>query len=715
MIWNREEKIRKPTSAWKNIDLLHYDVQPFRNEELFGEGCSVHELAKVIKKLVPLPATKAHSVTDWKGVFKHAFQKDSAIYDEAEGEQLRKMAVRFAVSDPSLLFEKDLWDGSKLYQRHDTIMWRAVYDIFGAPWTVGTYRDKKRSAIEVDETIMNEDDNKKGESKPIEVDDDKPTTTVTNEKKPGEEADRGMEDTSETSGERDKADKSEENKETEDIEIPTKLFLSKPLFQKNKKTKFNLVNPENKRQFETFYKCKLPRITKESVLEGNIELMEYFHILLRQIFKLDASAIILPWNVDSQTPPLKKNSKLPETRELMDFYVDRTFVKMGKENWSRMQIAHDKQVEHISADTTWFRRQGMYFGADEIQVKRHSAAGWFLGSHPAMVCKDLKQAIQRHPAMKGLPLAIKFQNIRLQVEGSVDFKDQVRAAHIITDYNRVSEMRSAIKKIYDNPGELGYPLGIVLRFVPNIADSRYKGGAATRINCKKLRRKQKNFLMNTTIQDSIALQFIDFHLKDVGTLRSIVMKFETEASTPKKPKNLFISVEENKFSDKVTFIYRRENEDQASTTISALPLILEAYYGTRSGNWLAPDWRSECIGWEFNKETEMITSKEDEYTAALLKGWGEDSDDEDQNEQAVQVIFGSNNGKNQFDDNGTVLTIDSELSGWSSASNDAATVEKVAKRMHKLMATDLSEEEKQKLRNILDGKTPSEEAEGDET
>ena len=187
--------------------------------------------------------------------------------------------------------------------------------------------------------------------------------------------------------------------------------------------------------------------------------MEHFHILMRQIFKLDASAIILPWNVDSQTPPLKKGIKLPKTRELMDFYVDRTFVKIGKKNWSRMQIAHDKQVEHICADTTWFRRQGMYFNADDIQVKRNAAAGWFLGSHPSMVCKDLKQAIQRHTAMKNIPLAIKFQNIRLEAEGMVDFKDQVRAAHIITDYHRVSEMRSAIKKIYDHPGSLGYPLG----------------------------------------------------------------------------------------------------------------------------------------------------------------------------------------------------------------------------------------------------------------
>ena len=426
------------------------------------------------------------------------------------------------------------------------------------------------------------------------------------------------------------------------------------------------------------------------------------------MFKIDGTTIILPWNTDSHIPPLKKNSKLPESREMIDFYVDRTFVKLGYENWSRFRATHDSLVEHICQDTTWFRRHGMYFGADEIQVKRHAAAGWFLGSHPSMVCKDLKEAIQRHPAAKGIPIAIKFQNIRIDMEGKIPLRDQVRAAHIITDYHQVSQLRSAIKKIYDRPGVLGLPLGIVMRFVPNIADSRYKGGSTTKANVKKLKKKQKNFLMNTTIQHSTAVQFIDYHLKDVGTLRGIVMGLETHGNTPGKSKNLFISVKEGNNSDKVTFIYRRENEDQASSTVLAPPLILEAYYGSRSGNWLSPNWQSECIGWEFDKESGSIKSKEDEYTASLLQGWGDDDDQEDMDKEIeVPVILGTNNQINQFDDNGTVLTMDSAMSGWSSESNDVTSVDKMAKRMKKLLENEISEEERQKLIDILNNKPPA--------
>ena len=71
----------------------------------------------------------------------------------------------------------------------------------------------------------------------------------------------------------------------------------------------------------------------------------------------------------------------------------------------------------------------------------------------------------------------------------------------------------------------------------------------------------------------------------------------------------------------------------------------------------------------------------------------------------MPIIFGHNNGMNQYDDNGTVLTMDSELSGWSSASNDATTVDKVAKRMEKLITSSITEEEKQRLRDIFDAKS----------
>ena len=50
------------------------------------------------------------------------------------------------------------------------------------------------------------------------------------------------------------------------------------------------------RKYTYYYKVKLPLITKESNIEANNEMVEYFHTVLRRIYQLDATAIVLPWN-----------------------------------------------------------------------------------------------------------------------------------------------------------------------------------------------------------------------------------------------------------------------------------------------------------------------------------------------------------------------------------------------------------------------------------
>ena len=446
------------------------------------------------------------------------------------------------------------------------------------------------------------------------------------------------------------------------------------------------------------------------MFEGSQELVTGFNTAVRRLIHLDSAMIILPWEDGSNIAPIKKGNRLPNTRELMDFYVDKTFVTQGEECWSRFRLAHDKCIEHLCDDKNWFRKQGMWFCADDMQVRNHIAAGWFLGSHPNMICKDLKEAIMQHPAMKDIPFAIKHQNIRLTLRGKIPKKDQVRAAHILTEYSRVTEMRSIMKSIYDKPGDIGLPLGIVMRFVPNIADPRYKGNDRTRENCRRLKMKQKNFLDRTDIQPSMALQSIDFSLKDVGTLRQVMMGLEANSSTDEQPMNLFISVEEPYDSTSINFIYRKENADQS--TMSALPLILQAHYGPRCGCWLTKHAESETSVWEYDITAGTIKSNDDDYTSVILQGWHGDSDQEDIFSNEIPVVMNHGGNRNQYDDNGTVLTMDSDLSGWSSSSNDQPNVPKMLKKMQRMMAKNISEEDKKNFMDILNGKSLDNKVEG---
>ena len=105
MVWSKDEDILSPTTTWQNLDLLQYDVKPMKNEELFGEGNAIRDIVKIIRKLVPISAKKSHSVNDWRTIFVQSFKKGSPIYDSTDGDVLRKMAIRMAVSDPTTLFE----------------------------------------------------------------------------------------------------------------------------------------------------------------------------------------------------------------------------------------------------------------------------------------------------------------------------------------------------------------------------------------------------------------------------------------------------------------------------------------------------------------------------------------------------------------------------------------------------------------------------------
>ena len=192
----------------------------------------------------------------------------------------------------------------------------------------------------------------------------------------------------------------------------------------------------------TFCKIKLPRITKESVYDGSMELVSHFNTLARRLIHLDKDMIILPWEDTTDIAPIKKGNRLPTTRETLDFYVDHTYVNKGEEAWCRFRMAHNICIEHFCDDKNWFRKNGMYFRDDDMQVKDYIAAGWLLGSHPRMVGKDLRDAMKQHPKMTDIPFAIKIQNIRLTMRGKIPKSDQVRAAHVLTE--KVESQKCAV-------------------------------------------------------------------------------------------------------------------------------------------------------------------------------------------------------------------------------------------------------------------------------
>ena len=88
----------------------------------------------------------------------------------------------------------------------------------------------------------------------------------------------------------------------------------------------------------------------------------------------------------------------------------------------------------------------------------------------------------------------------------------IKALHVYGDYTRMGTLREVIRRIYKEGQKKGYPLGIKMRYVPNIADPRYPVTAGTKSNIKILRGKQKSFLKNICKQKSHTMQGLAVYL-----------------------------------------------------------------------------------------------------------------------------------------------------------------------------------------------------------
>ena len=291
-IWNDADPIAEPTEEWQKLNLLHHNIEPLKNEDLFGEGNLIYDISLIIKKLIPISPRKSHSVDDWISVFSKAFDEETQLAQTSNGNKLRKFAIRMAVSNPRSLFEASVWEGHVLWSRHDTGIWSASYDIFGAPWNkLEESVSKKRAAK--DQTPESEDSTTYELGTTTTNTANVTNTTTTNMTTTTTTNESPQTNTDSTTTNKSPATNTDNPKNP--LEPPFKLFISRAPVKKATKIKLNLINPENKRKNTTFCKIKLPRITKESILEGSIELVASFNTMARRLIHLDSSMIILPW------------------------------------------------------------------------------------------------------------------------------------------------------------------------------------------------------------------------------------------------------------------------------------------------------------------------------------------------------------------------------------------------------------------------------------
>ena len=410
----------------------------------------------------------------------------SAVIGKDPGpRKIRTFAMRLSVSSPrSLLPELHSWKGAKLVARDDTVAWTAAHKFLGDNWKKSTAIDLAKETDAMDVDVDDADD---------EPEDNETANPVTPEIKKVGFAQAGI----------------------------NKFFLSKQLRKKHNYA--HLDDAANARNHKLYIKTRLPKVMIQEDGEAEKEVVASFNAMCKKFFQIDRKAVIHPWNNKKTVKPLIDGSTLPKTRNQMETYVDRVFIQYNKAAYCRLKIGFDID-EDIFFKNEWFSANDYWYDKDELQTKITMNCGWLVGSFASTDAnsKDLGEALRQHPLImsKGIDVATRIHAIRISQQERPQKEDMVRAVHIYCDYNKVAVVREVVRRIYKEGQKKGYPLGIKMRFVPNIADPRYPVTAATKANIKVLSSKQKRFLKNIRQQKSHNIQGLDFFIDKYGvTLR----------------------------------------------------------------------------------------------------------------------------------------------------------------------------------------------------
>ena len=109
-------------------------------------------------------------------------------------------------------------------------------------------------------------------------------------------------------------------------------------------------------------KIRLAKIQTDAT--GDAEAVKSFNIVTNSLLKLDPRVVIHPWKTKSKynfAKAMTKNSNKPSTKEKMNDYVDRLYIRENTFPYIRMLIGHDIHRNEFDDETfaTILRDQGI--------------------------------------------------------------------------------------------------------------------------------------------------------------------------------------------------------------------------------------------------------------------------------------------------------------------------------------------------------------------
>ena len=181
---------------------------------------------------------------------------------------------------------------------------------------------------------------------------------------------------------------------------------------------------------------------------------------------------------------------------------------------------------------------------------------------------------------------------------------------------------------------------------------------------KKTVSKQKFFLQKTQTATSYTIIALDYLDPVLGTtLRELLMGLR---SNIEPDKNIFLNVDVHMFNQTVTFLFHDDMAQEAMSAIPALPVILEAKFGTRIWLWFSEEAKEHAVGYYWD-DKHGLKSSDDDRIGEMLGDWGaewgsDDDDDDKSTSTSASSTVGRMEpfkivtdvtGKNQYYDDGS--------------------------------------------------------------
>lgn len=718
-LWS--QSILYPTPNWKQVT-NEEGLVGFSSEELFGEGDTIHNLSRLGKIIRSLGARSSLTADGWSSLFNEAFNQ-TTLDEHKHLKKLKQFGIRLALSIPTVTFkERTAWIGSSLRAREDTNAWTGAYLFFGAPWNTQKIKHFQSLKHQHEHPIMEAEPTSGPVIAPLSVINEPEDPDLTQEEEEsskdatmeidpilGSVVENPLSVIEETDGSEEELDSSDDGTPilaTTDAgktkpKAPKKTVAFKRNFYLSKPKVLPKAKPKGlpkalERKYNTFFKIRLPKMQAKDLGEQEAEVVETFQKLTALLWEIDSQILIYPW-IDSagSTKPLKKGGKLPTHRDGLKVYADNIYLAQYKSPWLKLRIGHTKNDEVFEDEN--FRasliRNDMNFYKEKLQTKFTCRTGWLLGSHAvAFNARNLEAAIEQLSEFKNISIECRMEPIRTarasaQKKTSKPSLDEAakptRAAHIWTSWEQSSACRKALSDLYSNRNNEGFPLGIQARFVPYTMDSRFITTPKTAQNVERMKSKQKRFNDKTRTARNFTIIGLDYMSPDLGvTLREVIMGLRS-SSQPER--NLFVAVDQMSNYASVILAFHEDLEQEALTAIPALPIILQAKFGSHVWTWFNEDAKDYAAGYIWDKVRGLI-STDDERTDAILAEW--DSDDDDLDDEGIEDteplqrteiatfdIVLATPGRNQYNDNYSVGTFKTACDPKSKLHNDTTTLD----------------------------------------